>query len=332
MEEKILKYLEGEVSEVEREAVESWIKESEENRKAYEDYSKIVSASEGAFEGVYFDENRAFDHFKKKLDDLEAASIFINSVEETEEDSKAKKLDKSLFYKIAASLILLVGIFFTYRTFFRTIEFTAELNGQEISLPDESQVWLKKGSTISYNSYFSSRRVFLSGEAFFDVQKRGDTFVVETNNTETEVLGTEFVLNTLNEDKTTLVVVSGKVAFSSGDDESDEKVLLTENEQALYSTSEGLVKSDQLAHKNSWAWKTKVLEYNGASLREVVEDLGKLYDVEIQISNENINDCSFSGTFNKLSLEESVDILEYSMDLSFNTDQEILEVSGKGCN
>ena len=64
----------------------------------------------------------------------------------------------------------------------------------ELTLSDGSHVWLNSGTTLRYASNFGkdSRKVELSGEAFFKVKKDEIPFRVQIKNNEVEVLGTTF--------------------------------------------------------------------------------------------------------------------------------------------
>lgn len=82
------------------------------------------------------------------------------------------------------------------------------------TLPDGSVVLLSDGGELTYPSSFakSQRKVWLAGEAFFEVvndQKR--TFVVETEYITTEVLGTSFRIRAHSNRPFELTVVNGVV-------------------------------------------------------------------------------------------------------------------------
>jgi ferric-dicitrate binding protein FerR (iron transport regulator) len=76
--------------------------------------------------------------------------------------------------------------------------FTSAESVREINLPDGSTVWLNSNSTLLLPENFSSkhRKLFLKGEAFFEVHKDKDnSFRVFSGNSVTEVLGTSFNIN-----------------------------------------------------------------------------------------------------------------------------------------
>jgi len=89
---------------------------------------------------------------------------------------------------------------------------------QKIILPDGSRVFLNSNSTLAYNHDWKDsekRKVRLSGEAFFQVREKAHKgrkvkFVVMTKNIEVEVVGTEFDVNTRNE-QTQVFLNSGRV-------------------------------------------------------------------------------------------------------------------------
>ncbi|MGK7388870.1 MAG: FecR family protein [Candidatus Cyclobacteriaceae bacterium M2_1C_046] len=74
-------------------------------------------------------------------------------------------------------------------------------NGFElVKLPDSTYVFLNKNSSLTYNENFNDRQVKLEGEAFFDVTKGEDPFIVKTSLSEITVLGTTFSVRSTDND------------------------------------------------------------------------------------------------------------------------------------
>lgn len=65
-------------------------------------------------------------------------------------------------------------------------------NYEVVELPDGSIAYLNKHSELKYNTRFDPRRVHLNGEAFLKVSEGESAFVVETDQGEVVVMGTEF--------------------------------------------------------------------------------------------------------------------------------------------
>ena len=86
----------------------------------------------------------------------------------------------------------------------------------EIILPDGTKVQLNGATTITYDVNSSKQRlVQLSGEAFFDVAKKHEqTFLIETEKVQIEVLGTAFNVRSNEEVPFSLSVWRGKVKVS----------------------------------------------------------------------------------------------------------------------
>ncbi len=85
-----------------------------------------------------------------------------------------------------------------------------------LTLDDGSRVWLNSGSKLRYPKDFSARRrreVFLSGEAYFEVQSDASRpFIVHTKNLNVRATGTRFNVNASSIEKTCQVtLVEGKV-------------------------------------------------------------------------------------------------------------------------
>lgn len=99
----------------------------------------------------------------------------------------------------------------------------------QVTLPDGTRVWLNAASTLQYPARFrsSERRVYLEGEAYFDVVEMVSSgngepdyrvpFSVESNGQTVDVLGTEFNISAYDDDqviRTTLVEGRVNVLFN----------------------------------------------------------------------------------------------------------------------
>lgn len=85
------------------------------------------------------------------------------------------------------------------------------------TLEDGSVVYLSQESTLQYPVHFAmdKRTVNLQGEAFFDVAKKHEqTFLIETEKVQIEVLGTAFNVCSHEDDSFKLSVQRGKVKVS----------------------------------------------------------------------------------------------------------------------
>lgn len=94
------------------------------------------------------------------------------------------------------------------------------------TLEDGSVVYLAQASTLQYPEHFDTdrREVNLQGEAFFDVAKKPEqTFLIDTEKVQVEVLGTAFDVKSNAKDPFSLSVLRGKV-----------KVTLKQGSQAIY--------------------------------------------------------------------------------------------------
>lgn len=148
--------------------------------KTSEDYSLYVKIIQGTekLQAPIYDLNASFEQLKN-----------AKSLHET----PSKKWRR---YSIAASIILLIGCL-SYFSFFNETTYTSGYGEQlAFNLPDGSKVILNSKSTISFNKYNwdNHRQLTLDGEAYFDVEK-GNTFTVNTNLGNVNVLGTEFNVN-----------------------------------------------------------------------------------------------------------------------------------------
>lgn len=199
-------------------------------------------------------------------------------------------------------------------------------SGQHINLtlPDGTNVWLNTLSKIRYPVSFNrkNRTVILDGEAYFKVAKNENKpFIVQTENYQVEVSGTEFNVEAYSgreEFKTTLL--SGKVEIRSVHDPSESIVL--KPKQVAYS-SEGKL---QVAGEDDFSllsWKEGVISFKNASFPDIMKTIEKYFGVEIHIENEQVKRQYYTGKFHlNDQLEYIIEVLQNDIPFSYKIESE----------
>jgi len=199
-----------------------------------------------------------------------------------------------------------------------------------LKLPDGTQVWLNAASSIRYPVAFNknAREVTITGEAYFEVaklQKADGTgrvpFIVDIQTDQPtkspsriEVLGTHFNINAYaDEGKIKTTLLEGRVnVFAAA---SNKAVAIVPGDQAVMGTS---INSQVHVHptdiQKAVAWKNGYFDFNQAGLKEVMEQIGRWYNVEIVYAS-GVPERKFWGKIQRslyltqvLSLLEQVDI------------------------
>ena len=159
----------------------------------------------------------------------------------------------------------------------------------QLVLPDGTKVWLNAASSLKYPTHFSGkeRRVEVTGEAYFEVAKNADMpFYVEMDNSTTvKVLGTHFNINAYSNEpslKTTLLEGSVQVQQSATGNRQAGTVLLKPGEQAIGGDHSPLTIDHSPNIDKVMAWKNGVFNFNEATLQEVMHQLERWYDIEVQ--------------------------------------------------
>ncbi len=205
----------------------------------------------------------------------------------------------SLFYKIAASIILVTSlvysmVYFSNHLLKETIERQTTSEMDIFYLPDSSVVWLNKNSKLTYSKEFDGpeRVVYLEGEAFFDVTNNPhQPFVIYAGSTTTKVLGTSFDLKAYkNAQEVSLMVVTGKVAFSAH----NQTFLLLPEETGVYSKSQKeimrLAKSIQ-DKEVAWMKDEKAYSNNDVYLMESLHPekyIHNIFDARTNLINQTV--------------------------------------------
>ena len=190
----------------------------------------------------------------------------------------------------------------------------------QLKLPDGTMVWLNAASSIQYPIAFTNneRRVLVTGEAYFEVARNvNKPFIVEVNNlTEVEVLGTHFNINGyMDEGSTIATLLQGSVRVTPMLKEG----LAAVKGQVLRPGQQGIVKATagraQLLVQDAdiekvMAWKNGYFNFEGATIREVMKQLERWYDITVVYEN-GVPDVMFFGEMSRnVNLAELISALQ----------------------
>ncbi|WP_183556808.1 FecR family protein [Mucilaginibacter sp. SP1R1] len=216
---------------------------------------------------------------------------------------------------------------------------------QQITLSDGSKVWVSPKSSLTYQKTFEkhSRKVSLTGEAFFEVTKdHARPFSIYTGKVITKVWGTSFRIRAYQGDNTTKVdVVTGKVSvrladagethLSAGKTAStdDNGVMLLPDQEAVYDKgANNLQKNTEIKDVSIGMWKRASLSFNNIPLKDVFKVLNKRFNVNISSKDDNINSDNLKADFTNENLATIMEILKRTLNVTYrvNGNEFVLEI------
>ena len=191
----------------------------------------------------------------------------------------------------------------------------------QVQLSDGTRVWLNSESELRYPVDFVSteRKVFLRGEAYFQVAKdTNKPFRVVVNDMMVEALGTGFNINAYQDDnclRTTLV--EGKVRVSYSD--TRQECILVPGEQAVL--KEGVLTSGQVNVDDIIAWKKGRFVFSDMPLEIIANQLERWYDVEIRFDDTVAKYYRFTGVMKRYNeLEQVLGLIEETTNVRFKVE------------
>lgn len=213
-----------------------------------------------------------------------------------------------------------------------------------LKLGDGTAVTLKKGSKLLVASDFGlqNRKVYLSGEAFFEVKKDPQRpFLVYAGGIVTKVLGTSFNVRAYkNEAKTLVAVRTGRVTVYQQEklgvtnETHPEQMLITPNQQIVFEKkNEKLVKT--LVERPvilSTNLNIKEFKYEETPISKVLIELEQAYGVRIVFDTDLLAKCNLTAVFNEnQTLYDRIGILCETIHARYETVDGQIVIYSFGC-
>jgi len=189
-------------------------------------------------------------------------------------------------------------------------------------LPDGSTGWLNGGSALKFPSRFQKnfRNVELIGEAYFHVTPgKRNPFIVSTFHIDVKVHGTSFnVMAYADEPVTEVTLESGSVEVFKKMDEDRVSIVKLKPDQSLsYNQKNGNVNLVAGRSYDKTAWIEGKLVFRYEPLSEVINKINRWYNVNIQITDPELKDHIYYGTFQNETLEEALKLLQLTAPIRY---------------
>ena len=320
-----IKYLQGNCTEKEFEQLLSWIREGSQTdfdkrmvREVWDEFEPEAGPQE-------------ITKYNLLLDKIHhQININQNSSQLTIQKVPVPHKILSLITRAAAILLLPVLSLLFYTHFSDKGQSASNLNDLEVVAPagsrihialgDGTTVWLNHGSRLKYPHRFEgkNRKVFLTGEAYFDVATNKDApFIVGTDRLEVKATGTAFNVSAYPGDEfveTTLV--EGKVIlYASSSSRKIETMLPGEFlkfdiQKNLYTVETGNI-------EKYIAWKDGLLVFKNDPIDDIAKKLARWYNVEVEITNEMAKEYTCTATFTDETISQVLELMTLPTPVSY---------------
>lgn len=173
---------------------------------------------------------------------------------------------------------------------------TAVAHTYQLELADGTKVWLNAASSLRYPVVFdrNERKVFLTGEAYFDVAKDpGRPFTVITEKSQVRVLGTEFNIRAYPDevqDRTSLFSGSVNVHGKNGGSGST----LKPGYEAVVAETQNIA-VQRTSMQKVLAWKHNLFIFENEPLADLMEELSKWYGLHVHFEDTFAKTYRFTG-------------------------------------
>jgi transmembrane sensor len=236
--------------------------------------------------------------------------------------SRVIRIYQSLLSAAAVLIIgLLIGSLFfvqSQKPEITTQNITTPYGGKtQFTLPDGSTVWLNSGSTFSYPARFEGERIVeLTGEAYFNVEKQKQPFIVKTQFGEIEVLGTEFNVKAYENETFLTTLESGLVVFTN---KYGKQANLEPGMQVVFDDSN--FKLRRVETKLFTSWKEGQLIFRDEPLYNMVARLERWYNVKIELKDDRIKNLKFNGTIEMETFSEVLELIKVTTPIKYTFDR-----------
>ncbi len=214
-------------------------------------------------------------------------------------------------------------------------------DARPVSLSDGSVVWLEPGSELRFPDTFETdkREVMLTGEAFFEIYKNTrQPFFVKTRDVITRVVGTSFLIRTLENKKGTVVQVrTGQVLVyrAKPDPFNDKPIALGANQQLQIAEDSEVLLTEPVMQASvlSERLDEELFEFTNTPVPVVLDALSAAYGLEVAYDRARFQNCRITTSMTDEPLTEKLNILAETIGGGTRAElvDDSIRLAGAGC-
>ncbi len=297
----IIAGLKNDLNEDELSRLERW-KVSDQNRKRYEEFSKIWFGIQDLSATYTPDKDYYWQILHTRMQKEKKQATLT---------SKKKSFNVSRYVAAACIVLTLLTAGGAYwiisdlKSRIRQEVRFSNLSGRsQVLLADGTQVWLHSNTSLDYKQSLRSeeREVTMMGEAYFNVAHDAEhPFVVHMDGMKLTVYGTKFNIRDLPESKEVQVSLQeGAVGLET----SRENCRMLPGEKATFNKITHTLQIERSDVNFDISWAQKQIVFNQKPLGFICRYLSKWYNVEIKLEPDLMNKYLYTFTLSDESLEE----------------------------
>ena len=203
----------------------------------------------------------------------------------------------------------------------------------KLILSDSTVVHINSGTSLKYPVKFlenKDRKVFLEGEAFFEVTKSNTApFIVNTDKIDIRVLGTKFDVSAYRDDKhVSTVLVEGSVEiFTPGSSTiGEEKYLLEPGQIGSWNKSMDKIKITETDVNEYTSWINGEIIFKIRPFPEILKVLERHYNVSITNNYRLLDSQQFFAKFDTESIEQVLTYFQNSTPFQYTRNGDRIEI------
>jgi len=205
-----------------------------------------------------------------------------------------------------------------------------------ITLSEGTKVWLNSGSKMVYPVVFAKnkREVYIEGEAVFDVRHMNNKpFIVSSKDFDIKVLGTVFNVSAYADDEySSTVLEQGKIALicRGASVLLQEKLNIVPGTMAVFHRNQKTFVQQQVDPQKYLSWREGYLIFKSEKLENILKKLGRYYNIEMVITDNQLKNEIFSGYLDlKNSPEEVLSVINETTPMSYSIKTEKIFINRK---
>lgn len=200
-----------------------------------------------------------------------------------------------------------------------------------VTLEDGTEVWLNAQTTLRYPEVFSEsqRSVEIEGEGYFKVHHDPSRpFFVRTAGQVIKVYGTEFNVNSYEDDEEVITtLVEGSISLSS-DKHSSNELKLAPGHQAVFSKASDETTVKTVNTDVVTSWRKDMFVFDDLTLDKIMRQLSRWYDFEYAFDDDKSPLIVFKGRIPRYGkFGDTLEILEKSGGLRFDVEGRTVHIS-----